>query len=298
MTSHAVGFVGSLTLGHGAFTSSSSSATSSSSQPPVTCVVRSPSPRVIPATSKRRGGASRPRKAAEIHVESDSIESTPGQIAMVSSFGALTAAVATRAAVQTHGDAHQIAACIAAAVGGWMFADLGTAIYHFSVDNYGNKDTPLFGFQIAAFQGHHASPWTITNRNFANNLYRLTIPTMPQMAALLVLPLPPAALAGLCSALGWIVMSQELHRQAHFTKPAAYARVLQSFGVAISRKEHGQHHSSPFDGHYGIVSGVSNGLLDESLFFRRLEAFIYRRNGVEPISWKLDPSVKELALRL
>jgi palmitoyl-[glycerolipid] 3-(E)-desaturase len=231
-------------------------------------------------------------------VDTDSIESTPLQTAMVAGFGALTLTVSVRAALETHGDPQQAAACLAAAVVGWAFADLGTAIYHFFCDNYGNRETPLFGFQIASFQGHHTSPWTIANRNFANNLYRLTIPTAPQMAALLVLPLSPMALAGLCSALGWIVMSQELHRQAHFTQPAAYARVLQDLGIAISKKEHGLHHSSPFDGHYGIVSGISNRFLDESLFFRRLEALIYRRNGVEPNSWKLDPDVKELALKL
>jgi Lipid desaturase domain len=118
------------------------------------------------------------------------------------------------------------------------------------------------------------------------------------MALLLVLPLPLIFKAWAASALFWIVMSQELHRQAHMARPQAYACVLQSFGIAISRKEHGLHHSSPFEGHYGIVSGLWNTLLDESLFFRRLEAAIFRYNGVEPISWGLDPKVKEEALSL
>lgn len=139
---------------------------------------------------------------------------------------------------------------------------------------------------------------TITNRDFANNIYRLTHPTIPQMAFLLVAPIPTAVAAGICSALFWIVASQELHRQAHMPRPHIYARVLQNIGVAISRKDHGQHHSSPFEGNYGIVSGLCNPLLDESLFFRRLEAMIYRHNGAEPISWSLDPDLRNQALEL
>jgi palmitoyl-[glycerolipid] 3-(E)-desaturase len=262
------------------------------------CVVRTPPARAPRPAPRATRAPARPRKAPEVHVPSDSIESTPGQTAAVAGFGALTLAVAARALAATGGDASQLAACAAAAVGGWVFADFGTAVYHWSVDNYGSKDTPLFGFQIAAFQGHHSSPWTITNREFANNLYRLTMPTSPQMFALCFLPLPPVALAGASSALMWIVLSQELHRQAHMLRPNAYARVLQALGIALSRKEHGRHHSSPFEGHYGIVSGLANPLLDGTLFFRRLEAAVYRFNGAEPVSWALDPSLKEASLKL
>lgn len=118
------------------------------------------------------------------------------------------------------------------------------------------------------------------------------------MALLLAVPLPPEVAAGLCSALFWIVASQELHKQAHMPRPHLYARFLQKAGIAVSRKEHGLHHSSPFEGKYAIVSGVFNPLLDNSLVFRRLEAFIYRLNGVEPIAWSLDPELKEMSLKL
>lgn len=220
---------------------------------------------------------------------------------MVATFFALTGVVLARAALATAlADAPAVLAVesLAAAAAGWLFADFGTSVYHWSVDNYGSASTPFFGFQIAAFQGHHKAPWTITSRDFANNLYRLTAPTTPQMVLLALAPLPAPVLAGCASALFWIVMSQELHRQAHFLRPAPYARVLQALGLAMSKKEHGRHHSSPFAGHYGIVSGVWNSVLDRTLFFRRLEAIVYRRTGVEPICWKLDEKVKELSLSL
>lgn len=41
------------------------------------------------------------------------------------------------------------------------------------VDNYGDGDTPIFGRQIAAFQGHHQRPWTITQREFCNNMHQV-----------------------------------------------------------------------------------------------------------------------------
>lgn len=50
----------------------------------------------------------------------------------------------------------------AALFAAYVLADLGTAFYHFFVDNYGDASTPVFGGQIAAFQGHHQRPWTIT----------------------------------------------------------------------------------------------------------------------------------------
>jgi Lipid desaturase domain len=43
------------------------------------------------------------------------------------------------------------------------------------VDNYGSLQTPVMGPIIAAFQGHHGSPWTITYRGFANNVHKVHI---------------------------------------------------------------------------------------------------------------------------
>lgn len=51
------------------------------------------------------------------------------------------------------------------------------AVYHWGVDNYGDGSTPVFGRQIAAFQGHHQRPWTITQREFANNLHQVCLST-------------------------------------------------------------------------------------------------------------------------
>lgn len=265
----------------------------------LTCVIQAPPSRRSSTTRiDFKQAAARPKKEPELHVENDSIESTWIQTLKVVGFYGTTFAVLLKVLSMTSWDPLQTTFLLSSAVLGWLFADFGTCIYHWGFDNYGNADTPVLGSQIAAFQGHHLSPWTITCRGFANNLHKLTTPTTPIMVSLLFLPFPPEILAGLASAVFWIVMSQELHKQAHMARPALYACVLQSLGIAVSRREHGLHHSSTFEGHYGIVSGIWNRLLDESQFFRKLEAVIYRWNGVEPTSWKLDPKLKNEALSL
>lgn len=55
------------------------------------------------------------------------------------------------------------------------YADFGSAVYHWAVDNYGDGNTPLVGSQIAAFQGHHQRPWTITEREFCNNVHKVGV---------------------------------------------------------------------------------------------------------------------------
>jgi hypothetical protein len=51
--------------------------------------------------------------------------------------------------IQGPGDVVGVAAALAAA---YVLSDLGTGIYHWFVDNYGDGNTPVFGRQIAAFQ--------------------------------------------------------------------------------------------------------------------------------------------------
>jgi len=57
-----------------------------------------------------------------------------------------------------------LAGAVATVIGGYLAADLLSEIYHWSIDNYGSKDTPIVGKQIDGFQRHHRYPWTITYR--------------------------------------------------------------------------------------------------------------------------------------
>lgn len=67
---------------------------------------------------------------------------------------------------------------------GYVLADLGSGVYHWAIDNYGDESTPIVGTQLKASQGHHKWPWTITKRQFANNSY-----TIARAITFILLPL-------------------------------------------------------------------------------------------------------------
>ncbi|XP_071907535.1 fatty acid desaturase 4, chloroplastic-like [Coffea arabica] len=180
---------------------------------------------------------------------------------------------------------------ILAGVVGYVLADLGSGVYHWGIDNYGDENTPVFGSQIEAFQGHHKWPWIITRRQFANNLHALA-----RAVSFTVLPMDlifndPVlhGFVSVCS--GCIMFSQQFHAWAHTTKSKLHPLVvaLQDAGVLVSRSMHGAHHRPPYDSNYCIVSGVWNELLDTYKVFEALEMVLFFKLGVKPRSWS-EPS--------
>ncbi|KAJ8477751.1 hypothetical protein OPV22_021478 [Ensete ventricosum] len=190
-------------------------------------------------------------------------------------------------------DSGSVVEPLLAAYVGYILADLGTGIYHWAIDNYGGPSTPVFGSQIEAFQGHHRWPWTITRRQFANNLHALA-----RSVALTVLPIEALlyavggggdaashAFVGTCA--GCVMLSQQFHAWAHEKRsrlPAAVA-ALQEAGVLVSRPMHAAHHREPYNTNYCIVSGVWNAELERWKVFEAAEMFIFFRFGVRPRSW-------------
>eukprot|EP00238_Polyblepharides_amylifera_P014935 CAMPEP_0196579842 /NCGR_PEP_ID=MMETSP1081-20130531/25134_1 /TAXON_ID=36882 /ORGANISM="Pyramimonas amylifera, Strain CCMP720" /LENGTH=309 /DNA_ID=CAMNT_0041899543 /DNA_START=213 /DNA_END=1142 /DNA_ORIENTATION=+ len=194
----------------------------------------------------------------------------------------LAAALLLQGASQTSTEA-----ALLAVIAGYYFADFGSGVFHWSVDNYGDDKTPLVGGVIAAFQGHHLYPWTITKREFYNNVHKVAIPTLPFLAGSLIAPIPGWLDVFVSVSTVLVVLSQQFHSWSHTRKSQLPAPVvfLQDAGVLISRKGHGAHHKKPFESNYCIVSGAFNEKLDNDGFFRNLEKKIYDVNGVEPRCW-------------
>ena len=78
--------------------------------------------------------------------------STPEQRLQTSILFGSCAALCARGVVGVHenilasgggDDPLAYASLLAAAVGAWWLSDLGTGIFHWSVDNYGSKQTPV-----------------------------------------------------------------------------------------------------------------------------------------------------------
>ncbi|KAF5181562.1 Fatty acid desaturase 4 protein [Thalictrum thalictroides] len=184
-------------------------------------------------------------------------------------------------------DANLFLEPILAGLLGYLLADLGSGVYHWGIDNYGDGSTAVFGSQIEAFQGHHKWPWTITRRQFANNLHALA-----RVITFVVVPIDIAindpvllSFAAMCS--GCIMFSQQFHAWAHGTKsklpPVVVA--LQESGVLVSRSQHSAHHRQPYNNNYCIVSGAWNKILDENMVFEALELVFFFKFGVKPRSW-------------
>ena len=250
-------------------------------------------------------GIERPKgKVASIVVEGDSLETQPYQVAMVAGTFLGHAWLATHAfqgmLAQNGGNLPlTVVQSLFLLISSWILADFGSGVLHWSVDNYGNGRTPIMGSIIAAFQGHHSAPWTITQRAFCNNVYKLCIPFgVVPMAAINWLA-GPAVTFFFTVFCVMEILSQEFHKWSHMTKGECptWVNWLQNWGLTVGRKEHAQHHMEPYDGNYCIISGICNKPLDESGVFRRMEHMVYKWNGVESNAWKLDPELRERTLR-
>lgn len=187
-------------------------------------------------------------------------------------------------------EAWEAAAALATTALAYWTSDLGTGIFHWSVDNYGSKDTPLLGKVIDAFQGHHKYPWTITKRQWANNIHTTCVAPLVFTTPTLLLNDRPTDLIFVGVFTSLIVLSQQFHAWSHMKKSELPSAVLaaQDIGLLVGRRDHGQHHKAPFEGHYCIVSGYWNPVLDDSGFFRKLEQMIFKVTGVAPRCWSDD----------
>jgi len=253
-------------------------------------------------------GLERPKgKIATIVVEGDSLETQPYQVGLVSAtflaqFAFTVHAISDMIALNNGNVPLSVAQAVATILSSWVLADFGSGVLHWSVDNYGNGRTPIMGNIIAAFQGHHSAPWTITNRGFCNNVYKLCIPFgIPTVAVINLLagsshPTVSLFFTIFCA---MEILSQEFHKWSHMTKGECGPLInsLQNLGLTIDKKSHALHHTAPYEGQYCIISGICNDALDNSGIFRRLEHIIYNINGVESNAWKLDPELKAKTLR-
>lgn len=250
-------------------------------------------------------GIERPKGGvASVVVEDDSLDTKPYQVVMVSAtlgFHALLAANSI-SEMYTSGENDVLttfASSMAIILSSWLSADFGSGVLHWSVDNYGNGRTPIMGNIIAAFQGHHSAQWTITQREFCNNVHKLCIPFgIPTMLLINFISGPGTTLFFTVFCV-LEIMSQEMHKWSHTSRKDVPDIVnwMQDAGLSIGRKSHAQHHKAPYKGNYCIVSGICNPALDDSGFFRRLEHIVYNINGVESNSWKLDGGLRERTLR-
>jgi hypothetical protein len=249
-------------------------------------------------------GLERPKgKVAQVVVEGDSLETTNWQVALVTGtflgHAGFAASAFNGMLEVNNGDLMQTSIqALTLLMSSWILADFGSGVLHWSVDNYGNGRTPIMGGIIAGFQGHHSAPWTITERGFCNNVYKLCVPFGLATMGLINFSTGPFITFFFTVFCVMEILSQEFHKWTHMTKGECpdWVNWLQKTGLTVDRKRHAQHHFVPYDGNYCLISGICNEWLDNSGFFRRLEHVVYELNGVESNAWKLDPELKQSTL--
>ncbi|KAG6491615.1 fatty acid desaturase 4, chloroplastic-like [Zingiber officinale] len=244
-----------------------------------------------PSTTSPHHTDDTPMKPTNVAIDDPtSLRSTWSQKAWVASgFVSILTPLAKSAVAAA--DSGSVFEPLLAAYAGYVLADLASGVFHWAVDNYGGPSTPVFGSQIEAFQGHHRWPWTITRREFANNLHPLAraviFSVLPIEALLDVTEAGAAAHAFVGTCAGCVMLSQQFHAWAHEKArrvPRAVA-ALQAAGVLVSRQMHGAHHRPPYNINYCIVSGAWNGVLDEYKVFEAMEMILFFRFAVRPRSW-------------
>ncbi|XVF34026.1 hypothetical protein REPUB_Repub18cG0021600 [Reevesia pubescens] len=215
-----------------------------------------------------------------------SLQSTWGHRAWVAS-GSTTLFISLAKALMGAADSHMWLEPMLAGYIGYILADLLSGVYHWGIDNYGDESTPIFGSQIEGFQGHHKWPWTITRRQFANNLHALARSITFTVLPIDILCNDPVIQGFVSVCAGCIMFSQQFHAWSHGTKSKLPPLVvsLQDAGVLVSRSQHSAHHRPPYNGNYCIVSGVCNEFLDKNKVFEALEMVIFFKLGVRPRSW-------------
>jgi len=153
----------------------------------------------------------------------------------------------------------------AAAFLAFVAADFASGLVHALCDNLGSVDTPVVGQKfIRSFREHHVDPMDMTRGDFvrvnADN-FLACLPVLVPTVLWLDVSRHPFVAAFVLSLSLVVIMTNQIHKWAHMPEVAAPVRWLQRSGLILSPEHHQVHHTAPYDTHYCITSGITNGPL-------------------------------------
>jgi hypothetical protein len=153
---------------------------------------------------------------------------------------------------------------LAAALLGWLAADLLSGLVHWALDRFGDERTPLVGaILIRPFREHHEDAAAMTLHDFvetngASALGASMLLLFSIGASGFVQP------ALLFTALG-VLAANQCHKWAHARSVPAPVRAAQRLRLILAPEAHRRHHAAPHDCHYCTASGWLNRPLDRLL---------------------------------
>lgn len=144
----------------------------------------------------------------------------------------------------------------------WLLADFLSGVWHWIEDRYFEESWPIIGKYIAKPNTlHHAQPAAFLQNGYWTRNWTTILP------AAIAFALYPS----------WVFVfvsqANEIHAWAH-QKCSPFIRMLQEVGVLQSPRHHGEHHRSPFEIRYCVMSDWLNPFLDAIEFWRWSEYLI------------------------
>ncbi len=160
----------------------------------------------------------------------------------------------------------------------YLIADFLSGFWHWIEDRYFEETWPIVGDYIAKPNTlHHAKPSAFLDQTYLSRNWTTILPAVTAM------------FLGLLAGMHWqwslvfvfVSQANEIHAWAH-QKCSAWIRVLQDVGLLQSCRHHGEHHRSPFDEKYCVMSNWLNPFLDALDFWFTLEWIVEKTTGLKP----------------
>ena len=151
---------------------------------------------------------------------------------------------------------------VAAALAGWLAADLLSGLVHWALDEFGSARTPLIGpILIRPFREHHADAAAMTRHDFVETNGAAAVGGC--LLLLLAMALPAGTMHAFLvfTALG-VLAANQCHKWAHQQARPRLVRAAQRVRLIIPPEVHRRHHAAPHDRHYCTASGWLNRPLD------------------------------------
>lgn len=173
-----------------------------------------------------------------------------------------------------------------AAGAGFVAADVASGLVHGLCDNLGSVDTPIVGQKfIRSFREHHTDPLDMTRGDFvrvnADNFFVSLVVLVPTVAWLDVSAHPYLG-SFVVALLLVVILTNQIHKWAHMAEVPTLVRWLQRTPLVLSPEHHAIHHAPPYDTHYCITSGITNGALARLGFWPVLLASCRRLGRLLP----------------
>lgn len=162
---------------------------------------------------------------------------------------------------------------LAKLLAGWLIADLLGGVLHWLEDRVLTETMPILGRHVVApNRRHHDEPMAFAAGSFMHRNGTTFIAA--GTVSLLWLLFFGLSLVWASASVGGMVTSM-VHYWTHRVPPVGtWRRALQDIGVIQSARQHAQHHRSPADARYCVLTDWLNPLLDRVRIWARLERLL------------------------